>query len=149
MLGNDAPRLAEVLLQTYLLGMRCPTPEGSGILRCRFIAELLPAPHPPVRVGVLLGAKMKGSLDVSYFKWSDSSLILLPCTPSFLMPLLLLGYRSSALLKPLLVSSRHPDCRDLPSLDQTCLFDSCQVLFQMSILKGFSWGKKKQPKTTF
>lgn len=87
---------------------------------------------------MLLGATMNRSLDVSYFKEYDSSLILLPCTPSFLMPLLLLGYRSLALLKLLLVSSRQLDRRDLPSLDQTCLFDSRLALFEMSVLKGFS-----------
>lgn len=92
---------------------------------------------------MLLGATMKRSVDVSYFKQYDSSLILLPCTPSFLMPLLLSGYRSLALLKPLLVSSRQLDRRDLPSLDQTCLFDSRLALFEMSVLKGFSQKKRR------
>lgn len=68
----------------------------------------------------------------------------LPCTPSFLMPLLPLDYRSLTLLKPLLVSSRQLNCRDLPSPDQTCLSDSRLAVFEMSVLKGFTHTQKKE-----
>lgn len=73
-MGNEAPGLTEVSLQAGLLCTRVSHPRGLWVAPVcgRFITELLPTPLPSSLSGLkprmLLGAKMKGSLDVSYFK---------------------------------------------------------------------------------
>lgn len=71
-MGNDAPGLTEVSLQTDLLCTRASHPRGLQVAPAcsRLITELLPTPLSSslrgLRIRMLLGAKMKRSLDDSY-----------------------------------------------------------------------------------